>query len=88
MLIATSHDSTAFLRSRKSEVQHDFSGHVTPLVLVSASCDIVPFITQLHSLCQENQIEIQHAFIGHVMPLTLASHDVNSVINGNIAFLM
>ena len=47
-------------------------------------------IALLHSLCQADQNEVLHEFLGHVTPLApaMASHDVDSIVNGTITFLM
>ena len=37
----------------------------------------------LNFLGQSNHTEIQHNIFGYMMPLALASHDTNSIVNGN-----
>ena len=54
-----------------NEIQHDYSGHVTPLVLA-----LVPLaMTPLHLYAQHNPNEVQHNLSGHVMPLAPALED-------------
>ena len=55
----------------QNEGQHDFFGHVTPLVSALESS-----IASFCSLGQGNQNEVQYNFWGHVMPLApaFASH--------------
>ena len=75
----------------RSEVQHDFLGHMMPLALASASCDAntiyvwhhcIPYIKMIKMKCKHN-------FFGHVTPLAPASAPQNSdvIVNSTITFL-
>ena len=71
-----------------NEVQHDllvmwchWHQHQYHMMLM------VSPMAPVYSLGEDNWNEVQHDFIRHVMPLGPVSHDGDSIINGNIAFL-
>ena len=73
-----------------TEVQHDCSGHVTPLPWVSVSCDADDMMNGTITFFRSRYSKWGATWhFGHVMPLALAlvSHYANVVINATITFL-